>query len=75
MQKSDPWDLFRRYWQHTGGRMAADSAALIFGERLDSPYIRTAEEVPQVRALLAFLTRIAGRASSTVRDCELFIHQ
>ena len=49
MVKSNPWLLFDQFWKQCGGRMADGHNALNFDPRLDSPYIRAAEEVPMVR--------------------------
>ena len=75
MVKSNPWLLFDRFWKHCGGRMADGHNALNFDPRLDSPYIRAAEEVPMVRHLLAFLNRVESPESGAIRDCEYFLHR
>ena len=43
--------------------------------RLDSPYIRAAEEVPMVRHFLAFMDRVESYESGTVRYSEFFLHR
>ena len=75
MVKSKPWLLFDRFWKHCGGRMADGHNALNFDPRLDSPYIRAAEEVPMVRHLLNFMYRVESSESGAVRDCEYFLYR
>ena len=75
MKPQAPEGLWVRFWRHTGGRMAGGQGALIFSARLDSPYIRCAEEVPAVHYLDLFLSKLAGRASADVREAELFVHR
>ena len=50
--------------------MADGHNALNFDPRLDSPYVRAAEEVPMVRQLLTFLDRLESPESDTIRDSE-----
>ena len=75
MVKSNPWLLFYRLWKHCGERMADGHNALNFDPRLDSPYVRAAEEFPMVRQLLFFLDRVESPESGTIRDFEYFVHR
>ena len=50
--------------------MADVKNELNFDPGLDSPYIRTAEEVPMVCQLLTFLDQVESPESGTIRDCE-----
>ena len=64
-------EAFDDFFRHVGGRMAAGSLAIIESPRLDSPYIRLAEEVAYVHRLDALLVRVISEDPGSFRDCEL----
>ena len=54
--------------------MADGRNALNFDPRLDSPYIRAAEEVPMIRYLLGFMDRVEYYESGAVRDFKFSLN-
>lgn len=54
----NPFDIFDNFFKHCGGRMAGDLDGQVPSSVLDSLFVRCAEEVPYVRALVALIPRL-----------------